>query len=148
MRAWRKFFRLPPTERLLAAEAFAWLLVSRLLLLAVPFPQLARRLGTMHAPSTGEHAALTSHPRLPVQIGRIVDKTADAFPLCLVCLPRALAASQMLARRGIRSRLHFGAARLEVGGPMTSHAWLDAGGVEVTGYPIAQHFVEVGYFVR
>ena len=148
MHAWRKFLRLPMNERLLAAEAFAWLVVSRLVLLVVPFPKLAQRLGTMQAPSPAGNAAPINHSRLPVQIGRIVEKTADALPLRFVCLPRALAASQMLARRGVRSRLHFGAARLGSEGPMTSHAWLDAGGVEVTGYPIANGFVEVGYFVR
>jgi len=63
-----------------------------------------------------------------------------------VCLPQAMAARIMLARRGVSSALHFGAAKGKEK-PFDAHAWLDAAGVEVTGYPIAPNLAEIACFV-
>ena len=52
----------------------------------------------------------------------------------------------MLKRRGVGSVLHFGAAKGEQK-PLDAHAWLDAAGVEVTGYPVAAKFTEIACFV-
>jgi len=52
-----------------------------------------------------------------------------------------MAARIMLKRRGVGSVLHFGAAKGE-NKPFDAHAWLDAAGVEVTGYPVAKNFAE------
>ena len=52
----------------------------------------------------------------------------------------------MLKRRGIRSVMHFGAAK-GTEKPFDAHAWLDAAGVEVTGYPAAVEAVEIASFV-
>ena len=52
----------------------------------------------------------------------------------------------MLKRRGVSSVLHFGAAR-EQDKPLDAHAWLDAAGVDVTGYPVANKFAEIACFV-
>ena len=43
------------------------------------------------------------------------------------------------------SVLYFGAARGE-DKPFDAHAWLDAAGVEVTGYPVAHDFTEIACF--
>jgi hypothetical protein len=58
----------------------------------------------------------------------------------------ALAARIMLKRRGVDSVLHFG-ARIGQDKPIDAHAWLDAAGVEVTGYPVANTFAEIACFV-
>lgn len=48
-----------------------------------------------------------------------------------VCLPQALAAHWMLARRGVPSRIRFG---VRAGAPgLSSHAWLICGGEPVLG---------------
>jgi hypothetical protein len=52
----------------------------------------------------------------------------------------------MLRRRGVASVLHFGAAKGQ-DRPIDAHAWLDAAGVEVTGYPVAAQFAEIACFV-
>jgi hypothetical protein len=57
-----------------------------------------------------------------------------------------MAARMMLARRGIASTMHFGAGRGR-DKPLDAHAWLDAAGVEVTGYPLAAGLVEIACFV-
>jgi hypothetical protein len=42
--------------------------------------------------------------------------------------------------------LHFGAAKGK-DKPIDAHAWLDAAGIEVTGYPVARQFAEIACFV-
>jgi hypothetical protein len=67
-------------------------------------------------------------------------------PFDAVCLPQAMAARVMLKRRGVKSVMHFGAAK-GADKPLNAHAWLDAAGVEVTGYPAARNFAEIACFV-
>ena len=52
----------------------------------------------------------------------------------------------MLNRRGVSSVLHFGAGKGQ-DKPLDAHAWLEAAWVEVTGYPVAKNFAEIGCFV-
>ena len=66
-------------------------------------------------------------------------RAARHVPFKAVCLPQAMAARVMLKRRGVASVMHFGAARGQEK-PLDAHAWLDAAGVEVTGYPVAKQF--------
>ena len=79
-------------------------------------------------------------------IGWAVTRSARYVPFKAVCLPQAMAARIMLRRRGVRSVLHFGAAKGKEK-PLDAHAWLDAAGVEVTGYPVAANFAEIACFV-
>ena len=66
-------------------------------------------------------------------------RAARYVPFKAVCLPQAMAARVMLKRRGVESVMHFGAAK-GTEKPLDAHAWLDAAGVEVTGYPVAEEF--------
>jgi hypothetical protein len=75
-----------------------------------------------------------------------VTRGALYVPFKAVCLPQAMAARIMLGRRGVASALHFGAAKGETK-PLDAHAWLDAAGVKVTGYPVALRFAEIACFV-
>src|SRR5262245_59108163 len=67
------------------------------------------------------------------------------LPFTTVCLPRAMAAKAMLARRGIGSSLVIGAAR-GANGEMELHAWLEAGGTIVTGRAGRSAFTPVTRF--
>ena len=60
-------------------------------------------------------------------------------------LPQAMAARMMLQRRGVPSVLHFGAAK-STGPSLNTHAWLEATGVEVTGFPVSD-FADIACFV-
>lgn len=53
----RRFAQVGNRRRALLAEAVAWLLLTRLALLLVPFPRLARRLGTFVPPSDARAVA-------------------------------------------------------------------------------------------
>ena len=85
-------------------------------------------------------------PRSRAEIGWAVTRAARYVPFRAVCLPQAMAARVMLRRRGVASVMHFGAAKGEAK-PFDAHAWLDAAGVEVTGYPLANGFAEIACFV-
>jgi len=62
----------------------------------------------------------------------IVALAANAVPWSSVCLPNAVAARRMLARRGIGSTMHLGVGFHE-GQALHAHAWLEADGIIVTG---------------
>ena len=147
----RRFGQVSNRRRALLAEAVAYLVAARLALIFIPFPRLARRLGTFVPPTdpralrTGA-AATDSQALLAQDIGWAVTRAARYLPFKAVCLPQAMAARIMLGHRGIESVMHFGAAK-STEKPLEAHAWLDAAGVEVTGYPVAAQFAEIACFV-
>jgi len=145
----RHFVRIGGLRRALLLEACLWLLVSRLALVLIPFPVLARRLGAFMRPEEArarQSQAMPEQAALAGEIGWAVTRAARHVPFKAVCLPQAMAARIMLTRRGVKSVLHFGAARGKEK-PLDAHAWLDAAGVEVTGYPVAHEFAEIACFV-
>lgn len=147
----RRFGQVDHQRRALVIEAVACLLLARLALLFIPFPRLARWLGTFVPPSDPRalqaSAAAPGEPaRLAEAIGWAVTRSARYVPFKAVCLPQAMAARVMLKRRGVASVMHFGAGRGQ-DKPLDAHAWLDAAGVEVTGYPVAKNFAEIACFV-
>jgi len=68
------------------------------------------------------------------------------MPFRVLYLQQAIAARAMLAQREIESVLHLG-VRDPTGTALEAHAWLDAGGLNVPGYPIDPAPTEVGRFV-
>ena len=147
----RRFARVGNRRRALVVEAVACLLLARLGLIFVPFPKLARRLGDFVPPSDPRVLAARAcgsqqDAARAQEIGWAVTRSARYVPFKAVCLPQAMAARVMLKRRGVASVMHFGAARGE-DKPLDAHAWLDAAGVDVTGYPVADKFAEIACFV-
>jgi hypothetical protein len=138
-------------RRLLLIEAIADLSAARFALIFVPFPRLARRLGTFVPPSDPRAGEAKPGPSgeqtlLAQDVSWAVTRAARYVPFRAVCLPQAMAARVMLKRRGVGSVMHFGAA-MGLAKPIDTHAWLDAAGVEVTGYPVAKHLAEIACFV-
>jgi hypothetical protein len=146
----RRFGQIGNRRRVLAAEAVAWLLLARLALVFIPFGRLSRHLGTFLPPAEARAVQARGQPtqdqaHLAAEVGWAVTRSARYVPFKAVCLPQAMAARVMLKRRGVRSVLHLGAARgTEM--PLDAHAWVDAAGVEVTGYPVAEGFAEIACF--
>ena len=136
-------------RRWLLVEAALWLVASRLALVMIPFPLLAQRLGTFGPPEAESRPCASELGRERAQVahevGWAVTRAARHLPVRAVCLPQAIAARIMLRRRGVPSVIHFGAAK-SAGEPLEAHAWLDAAGVEVTGFPVAHRFTELGSF--
>jgi hypothetical protein len=146
----RRFFQIGGPRRALLIEAVLLLAASRVALIAIPFPVLARRLGHFVPPSdprvNGANHRSAQEAERAAEIGWAVARAARYAPFKAVCLPQAMAARVMLKRRGIASVMHFGAAK-GTKKPLDTHAWLDAAGVEVTGYPVAAQFAEIACFV-
>jgi len=144
-----RFGEVGPRRRALVAEAVLHLLAARIALAIVPFPKLARRIGRFVPPEEApclQETPTAQHVQHATDVGWAVTRAAHYLPFSAVCLPQAMAAHAMLRRRGVASVMHFGAAKGEEK-PLDAHAWLDAAGVEVTGYPVAENFVEIACFV-
>jgi hypothetical protein len=142
-----RFRQVDNRRRALLAEAVVCLLAARLALIFMPFPRLARRLGTFVPPTDARvsqvrTAAAPDQSRRAEEIGWAVTRAARYVPFRAVCLPQAMAARVMLKRRGVKSVMHFGAAKGQ-DKPLDAHAWLDAAGVEVTGYPVSKGLAEI-----
>jgi hypothetical protein len=138
----------PGSRRLLLTEAVAWLAYARIALVAVSFRKLAARFGVVRVAGTAAapRPALTQQEAVQArEVSWAVTRAAKYVPFRAVCLPQAIAAKAMLDRRHVASVMHFGVARHDCA-PMDAHAWLDAGDIEVTGFPIRPDFVEVVCF--
>jgi hypothetical protein len=138
-------------RRALIVEAAFWLMTARLALLLIPFPRLARTLGAFVPPTDPRVAAVAApstseQAQIAKSVSWAVTRGAAHVPFKAVCLPQAMAARVMLKRRGVASAMHFGAGPGE-DKPLDAHAWLDAAGVKVTGYPVGAQFAEIACFV-
>ncbi|MBS0472124.1 MAG: lasso peptide biosynthesis B2 protein [Proteobacteria bacterium] len=146
----RRFIRVSGRQRGAVVEAVAALALARLALMFLPFHRIAAWFGTAVSPKGDEGAQLQCLDEAQIERVRVVSwavtRAARYVPFRAVCLPQAIAAMALLKRRGIASVMHFG-VRKEPGKALDAHAWLDAGGIEVTGYPVSDGFVEVVRFL-
>lgn len=147
-------WRLGGRRGLLIAEASLFLLAARIAVAVLPFRRVVRWLGKPVAPSAlVQPAARTRPDDDATMVSWAVRFAAGRLPVEAVCLPQAMAARAMLKRRGIAATLHLGvwrdhAAAVKIA-PDTppAHAWLDAAGQRITGYPLDPALVEVAAFV-
>ena len=116
-------------DRALLAETVLCLAASRIVVRLVPFRVTAARLtGRVGASVAGDPPAAAR--RLAVAVAAVAPYT----PWRSRCLEQAIAAKAMLRRRGIPSTLYVGVARNAADRqPITSHAWLRSGTLNVTG---------------
>lgn len=133
----------------LAAEAAVRLLVARASLQILSFEKAVQGLGSF-SPSGSDQELDAWRPAdvdTALAVGWAVRAAARRMPFEANCLPQAMAAQAMLRRRGVAALLYLGAAPDGAGG-MGAHAWLDAAGVGVTGYPVSPQLRKLGCFVR
>ena len=121
-----RFCAKPRAERLLIAEAAFYLVMAQLQLLCIPFRRIAPRL--TRRPRDGREADAVTR----AGIRRAIMTVAHNVPWQALCLPQAMAAKYMLARRGFTSTLRFGVGR-DAAGDFLAHAWLEAGNAVVIG---------------
>jgi len=137
-------------KQALVVEASCSMLAARVELLLKPFGQVSERFGEFVSPADPRVSARAPLDGAQLQMVRdirwAVRAAAPFMPFRSVCLQQAMAGHAMLRRRGIHSVMHFGAGRGDTK-PMDAHAWLDASGIKVTGYPIAPNLTEIGCFV-
>jgi Transglutaminase-like superfamily len=124
---------------LLLTEATVTIILAQLVIKFVPFRRYSNWLRSMN----GQEIA----PELFALRLKRVNKLVDRFlPWETLCLPRAISAKAMLARRGYASVLTLGVA--DVQGDMKAHAWLTAGDIIVSGREAMQGFHDLAHFGR
>ena len=144
---WLRIRDLDSGRRILIVQTFCLLLAARIALRWLPsrhiLASLERRRGHLLAHST----RAPRDPTLYASVHHVrwaVLAVSRSSPIRFVCFPQCLAASWLLARRGIPSTLHYGAARLE--GRLAAHTWLEAGGSIVIGGEAASEFSHLRSF--
>jgi hypothetical protein len=121
----KTFLDMRGADRLLVCEAMLTLALARLIVLTLPFRFMTPWLSRAPETSSTDQALLSRVRRAVTVAGRNV-------PWNAVCLPQAMAAKVMLARRGCGSSFHLG-AHFDAQGKLIAHAWLVAGGTIVVG---------------
>jgi hypothetical protein len=124
---------------------------ARVALIFVSFPRISRRFGTLMSPTDPRIAKMRAGVSpdqvwIAEEISWAVTRAARCLPIRAVCLTQAMAAHRMLKRRGVAGVVHIGAVKGETAS-LDANAWLDAAGVGVTGYPIAERLAEIACFV-
>lgn len=121
--------RRSPLEQLRIAEAVLLAEAAVLAVKVVPFRAIVRALDLApgSAPAAGPGDLETARA-----VAAAVSTAARHAPIPAVCLPQALAARVMLARRGIPSTLCLGVRR-DDRGALLAHAWVEVGGTTVLG---------------
>ena len=121
------FLALDSADKAASFEAMLLVLAARMLIGGVPPRKWRERFGAVgEASDTFDDLATIRRVRLAIQ------RAVRNVPGSPNCLPQALAARWMLARRGIAASLFVGFERDEVGAPRF-HAWLKVGEEWVTG---------------
>ena len=132
----RTFTGLSWAERLLTLEAAAHLVYFQTSLRA------AKPTRWMNTPAIAR--TRIASPAEIAAIRRAVLRASRNFPGGVKCLPQALAARAMLARRGVTAQLKI-AARTAPSPADRFHAWLELGGVQMTGVCDESQYRVFGY---
>jgi len=132
----QRFIRASWTQRLLWLEASLCLIAACVVVQCVPFSRWKWTLGTIHPPAAEVHfRALDCLDHGVVgNVGLALEMAARKLPWQSVCLPQAVAARWMLARRGYIVEVYFGSRRAEQADePPHLHAWAVVGDLCITG---------------
>ncbi len=121
-RDWLAFFE--------AALCMAW---ARVLVAIVPLRHWRRHVADPVARAAEPEPLAEDQLDTVFHVARAVRRASRNAPVEVLCLPQALSARWMLARRGIATDLHLGTRR-DGAEPHRFHAWLKAGGQWVTGH--------------
>ena len=125
------FRELSNAERIAAFEAAALLLAARIFVFVVPLRFWRDHFAQAPLSANAVHPQAATCPTVRL-VRQAIGRAMRNAPLDFICLPQALAARWMLARRHIASVVHIGARRRPDTAPRF-HAWLLAGGQWVTG---------------
>ncbi len=129
-----------PAQILLIVEALCWLIAARVALRAVPVAMILRwQQRPVRAQVDGAAGA-----ELERRVRHAVLVAVRYAPVEFVCFPQCLAASALLRRQGLRTRLHYGVTRLE--GRLVAHTWLESRGAMVIGGEAAGGYSTLGVY--
>jgi hypothetical protein len=135
--------KLSARRHYLLLEALLLLLGSALLMRIFHFERLAHWLQLR--PCETPPVAGRDEELLAVQIGWAIAAIANRAPGSVKCLTRALAASLLARRRGLRATLYLGVTR-GAAGDLQAHAWSRCGSCLITGKTEQPNFTPVAWF--
>jgi hypothetical protein len=144
-----RFAGLGPHRLALLAEAVTALAVARVIVATLSPARVARQLGRAlgpgeEPPREARHIGDTGRV---AELGWAVRCAAVNVPFRAKCLEQALAARILFDRRSIEATVHYGIApRPGDHGGARAHAWVEAAGAQVTGYPVRPAFRAVARF--
>ena len=145
---WRTYRSWSPRRRGLVLEAWCMLGLCRFLVRYVPFHlTAARMLGWFMAETV--KTLSPAEAEVAEDVGWTVERMADHTPWQSACLPQAMAAQNMLKRRGIGSTLYLGLnkpGRNQAG--REAHAWLRCGVAILTGESEMRDFQSVACYAQ
>ena len=126
----RKLFRLSPEDRLLLGQAWAALLLVRLILGVLPFTTIRAVCVRARRPVNINETRTDVRPHI-LRVARLVEIAARYSPVGATCLTEALALAWLLGRGGIATNVRIGVARRA--GRVEAHAWLEREGRPIYG---------------
>lgn len=135
----QKFFLLPRDDQLLFFQAGFLLMVIRLALWLLPFPDLIRLTARRKRP---RNSPLHDDPARVNKIAWAVKSAAPCIPRA-TCLTQALAAQSLLKSRGIPAELRIGVAKDERG-QFQAHAWISIDDRIIIGEAGHENYVPFG----
>lgn len=145
---WRTYRSWSKSRRGLVLEAVCMLGLCRFLVRYVPFRlTAARMLGWFMAETV--RTVPPADAAVAADVGWVVERLADHTPWESACLPQAMAAQNMLKRRGIGSTLYLGLnkpGRHRAG--HEAHAWLRCGAAVLTGASEMGDFQSVACYAQ
>ena len=129
--------QLDGADRWLLLRATSWLLIARIMLVAMSFERLSARLS-----ATGSSTQIEPDSDLLERVGFAVSAAANNVPWRSDCFPQTIAARMLLKRYGYASTIHFGVERVGED-TLNGHAWLTCGETVVTGAAEVDRYAEI-----
>ena len=134
---WQRFMQLDGADKWLLLRAAGWLLIARIMLVAMSFERLSARLST-----PGNSTQIEPDPDLLERVGSAVSAAANNVPWRSDCFPQTIAARMLLKRYGYASTIHFGVERVGED-TLNGHAWLTCGETMITGGEDLDRYAEI-----
>jgi hypothetical protein len=141
----QRFYHLPFSRKVAICEAALLLAAAQALIKLAPYRWWAKLLGPVGRPASTAAERPSGEELAGEDLTTVtwaVAAAARRLPWSPVCLPRAMAAKWMLARRNVAGTLHLGIRRGDNAAIADTelHAWLSVGTEVIVGGEIADQF--------
>lgn len=127
----KKFLNLPISDKCILLESYIMLGYGRFMVLMFPFNRI-KLLLEKDLDKMVDGNGINDNINKVKQVKWCVEIMSEHTPWKSNCFAQAIAAQNMLKRRGIPGTVFFGVAK-EVDQTLSAHAWLKCGEIYVTG---------------
>lgn len=141
-----RFLRLKNDDKLLFAEVFFLLSLSKCIILVVPLRKVAPYLGKLNGETKDEFSVLQQQKLKKIKT--FIEVASAYTPWKSLCLDQALTGMIMLNRRKIPNRLCLGVKKDDIYQKITAHAWIQCGKHVLIGGSKSAQYTMVASFSR